>query len=233
MIAVLVGAWALLQGRIGPRRSASARRALLHAGPIGPRTWIRALSAGVPAMATMFFLDSHACMVLPVVWNGLPVIGEVARLPLAVGIPFGLVSCAVAAVAEEAAFRGYMQSDLETRFGRLFSWLAVAVAFAGFHLVGRSFADWRAGLLNWIAISLVFSALTDWSGSLLPAIVCHFVVDAALLSLDWLDPKYDPFRRMRLGPIPAGCLLAAVAAVVSIAAFAKLRQLDGGSSSIA
>jgi membrane protease YdiL (CAAX protease family) len=131
----------------------------------------------------------------------------------------------VAALVEESAFRGYMQSDLATRFGFAATAALVAVAFATFHLYGRTLAQWTAGLGSWLAISVVFSALVWFSRSLLPALLGHFLLDVALFSLDFLDDALRPLRQPLLGlPISRGAALFAVLALASAVAFWRLRK---------
>jgi membrane protease YdiL (CAAX protease family) len=157
--------------------------------------------------------------------NGLLVVGF-AQYSLLTGITFAIVTSLVAAFVEESAFRGYMQSDLERRLNRPLTIVMVALAFAVFHLYGRTLQQWSAGLADWVVISAVFSVLVILTGSIVPAVVCHFLIDLALFSLDWFQ---DPLHRLReIAPgvhLSWGAILCCVSAAASAAAFAKLAKV--------
>jgi len=213
--------WRFLDGRLGPAASAGERRALLKARGLPARVWVWSLLAGGLAMVSMFVIDTHSCSIVPA---GPPGVGSLAQYPLWIGLTFLIVSSsALPALVEEAAFRGIMQSTLERAFGRFATTLIVAVAFAAFHLYGRSVHDWLAGVPAWILVSVVFSALVWLTGSIWPAVVCHFAVDLVLFSLDWLQAPFDAFRASAAAVVPRiGCVVCVVAGVLSVLAFRRL-----------
>jgi membrane protease YdiL (CAAX protease family) len=226
MAACLGFLWRFLDGRIGWRRTAAVRHAYLKARGLPGRVWLWAMLAGIPAMASLFLLETHSCSVVPPAAADLPGIGSLSRLPLLTGICFGVVTSAVAALVEEAAFRGYMQSDLERRFRPAVTLLIVALAFAAAHLVFRPFQQWLAGVPAWILISLVFSALVRLTGSIWPAVCCHFAIDVTLFSLDWLQGPFDALRASAAVPhVRIGLLLCVLFGLASLAAFRQLARV--------
>jgi membrane protease YdiL (CAAX protease family) len=221
MVLLLFLLWAFLDGRLGPTASRSTRRALLQWrwSRRGVRAW--AAAATVLGMGAMFLIDTHSYLVT----NAFGSPPRLSGLPLCTGVSFLLVQSSVAALVEECAFRGYMQSDLATRFGFSVTAALVAVAFALFHLYGRTFGQWTAGLFGWLVISVVFSALVWLSKSLLPAVLGHFAVDVGLFCLDWFDDVLRPLRRPLWGlPISVGAALFAVLALASGWAFLRLKR---------
>jgi membrane protease YdiL (CAAX protease family) len=223
MLFLLVLLWRFLDGRSGPLASRPERHARLqwHWPKAALRGW--ATAATVASMAAFFLLNTHSYRVTDVV--GRLATEGMAELPLWTGLSIGLVTSAVAAFVEESAFRGYMQSELRTRFGLAATAALVAVAFAAFHLYGRTFAQWTQGLGDWLAISLVFSGLVFLSESLLPALLGHFFLDAALFSLDFLEDVLRPLRRPLWGlPLSLGAACLIVLALASLLAFWQLSR---------
>ena len=82
-----------------------------------------------------------------------------------------LVVGVLAGSAEEIFFRGYMQSRLVQRLPRGVAVLVTAFCFGVFHL------DWLHGLLALI-LGVYLGWLTELTGSALPAVVCHVVINA-------------------------------------------------------
>ena len=226
MIVLLWLLWQFLDGRIGPAAGMNARRRLLNASRLPGAVWAWALTAGGFAMIAMAMIDTHSFQVGRGITSNSALAGGFAELPLATGITFMLVTSLLAAVVEESAFRGYMQSDLRQRFGIPSTTIMVALAFATFHVYGRTIAAWLDGFADWVAISVIFSILVYLTGSILPALVCHFAVDAALFSLDWFN---DPLRCLRAAvprcSISWGAAICILSAFLSALAFRQLTKV--------
>ncbi|MFO7586555.1 MAG: type II CAAX endopeptidase family protein [Gemmatimonadota bacterium] len=92
-----------------------------------------------------------------------------------------LLLSAVAAVAEEYLFRGYLQAVFAAAFGS--PWPAAAVASVSFG-VAHGYQRWigivRATLLGALLVQPVV-----WTGSLFPAIVAHFWINAVIGAGAW------------------------------------------------
>jgi membrane protease YdiL (CAAX protease family) len=221
MLLLLLLLFGYLDGRLGPQGTRADRKRLLQWRWPVPRVRGWAAAATLTSMAAFFLINTHS-------WTLTDAVGSLATdgmtdLPVWTGLSIALVTSAVAAFVEEAAFRGYMQTDLATRFGFPATASLVAVAFAAFHLYGRSLGQWTAGLGDWLAISLVFSALVWLTHSLLPALVGHFVLDAALFGLAWGEDPLAPLRRAALGmPFSVGAVCLALLVLAAGGAFWKL-----------
>jgi len=91
-----------------------------------------------------------------------------------------LVVGLVAGTAEEAFFRGYMQTRLAQRLPRAAAIAITALCFGLFHM------DWLHGLLA-LALGLYLGWITELTGSALPAVVCHVINNAlfTILTASW------------------------------------------------
>lgn len=229
MLILLWLLWQFLDGRLGPKASAAARRALLKWRKLPQTVWMWALIAGGLAMIGMAMIDTHSFQLGVAAATNAALAGDFAHLPLGTGITFMFVTSLLAAFVEESAFRGYMQSDLARNFGMPATCAMVAVTFAVFHLYGRTLQQWWNGFPDWVVISVVFSMLVWLTGSILPALVCHFTIDLALFSLDWFDDPLRPLRSIVPGVhLSVGAILCCLSAAASVMAFRKLAKITSG-----
>ena len=89
---------------------------------------------------------------------------------------------AVAGICEEVGFRGYMQKLLENRYGPLAAISIVSVVFVIVHL----HQAWSGPILLQIFfISALFGSIAYYSGSLIPGIVAHIIMDIFNFSFWW------------------------------------------------
>ena len=87
-------------------------------------------------------------------------------------------------MTEEAAFRGYIQSPIERRYGLAVAVLVSGTAFGVLHF-GNHPADVLLMLPYYIAVSAVYGGLTWAADSILPAVVLHSAGDVAVLTRWW------------------------------------------------
>jgi len=114
----------------------------------------------------------------------------------------------MAGAAEEVFFRGYMQTHLRARWPAP---LAVAVTSACFGLLHL---EWLHAILAFI-LGLYFGALTEMTGSALPAVACHVINNVIFTLLTALAPPVEGFQ--------LNVVLLVVSAVVFIGCLAWLR----------
>ncbi|SLN19356.1 CAAX amino terminal protease self-immunity [Roseovarius albus] len=114
------------------------------------------------------------------------------RLWMAYLIP-GLLGVLIQTSAEEALFRGYLQSQLAARFNQPLIWLGLPSILFGLVHYDPSLKGSQAWLIvGWAsAFGLAAADLTARAGSLGPAIALHFInnVGAILIAapFGWLD----------------------------------------------
>ena len=95
-----------------------------------------------------------------------------------------LMVSVIAGVVEESAFRGYMQSPLERRYGPFAGISIVAVLFTLAHLgVYPSMSLPQA--LSLLAISYTYGLLAILTGSILPGLVIHAAGNAVAFLFCW------------------------------------------------
>ena len=174
MAVYLIFYWRYCDGWGWPAGTAALRHRRLRARALPARSWFWALAAGVPAVASAVFLLF--------VWSRLvrlpiPVLPDVSAYPHFSILGVALVGGAVSGIAEEAAFRGYIQSAFEERAGP-----AIAIAIASL-LFGLAHFSHGAGyalprLPYYVAIGAIYGVLTWRTGSILPAFAIHSVGNA-------------------------------------------------------
>ena len=90
----------------------------------------------------------------------------------------------VAGICEETGFRGYMQVPMEKRYSPFLSIAIVSVVFVLVHL----HQAWSGPILVQIfLISALFGSIAYYSGSLIPGIIAHIIMDVFNFSFWWTD----------------------------------------------
>jgi membrane protease YdiL (CAAX protease family) len=94
-----------------------------------------------------------------------------------------VVSAASAGICEETGFRGYMQRPIEQRHGAPVAILISSLFFMALHLT----KDWAtAGMVPIIFGAGILLGLIAWSsGSLIPCILGHTLMDIGLFAYWW------------------------------------------------
>jgi membrane protease YdiL (CAAX protease family) len=182
--------WQYLGGAGWPRKTAAYRRAALRAAPLGPSRWSHALVVvltGAAALVALYVLcikEAHVPLV------ALRPSFDAAKLPVQAQICAVIMTGLVAAVVEEAAYRGYLQSSFE----RLWSPKAAVVTIAGvFTLAHLPAASSHPVLLIPVfAAAILFGAVAVIFGSILPCILLHAVTDWLALPVEWglIEPRW-------------------------------------------
>jgi membrane protease YdiL (CAAX protease family) len=188
--ALLALYWLFFSGRLFGRASRPLRRECFRETSLAPATWKWGLAAAalfVVAMEasifTLFrlvpFPDEQ--FVRPAVVRGMP----------AAALWAGLIAASlVAGLCEETGFRGYVQRPLEGRYGPGVAIAISTAAFAALHLN----QPWAITLMPPILLAgVLLGVLAYSSGSLIPGIIGHAVMDVFNFSYWWwsLIGHYD------------------------------------------
>jgi membrane protease YdiL (CAAX protease family) len=104
--------------------------------------------------------------------------------PLWIVWPIILIASLSAGLTEEAGFRGYGLVPLQKRYGPVLANIIISVLFVLFHL-NQAWAP--PLLLHLFVASFMFGAIAYASGSLLPGIIAHTVLDIVNFSYWWTD----------------------------------------------
>ncbi len=167
-----------------PRTTAAARATAFRSPTLSPRQWLWGLIA-----AFFFAATVHASIVLLFRFVSFPIAAfrhgyDVSFIPsgslrwLAV-----VVSATSAGICEETGFRGYMQRPIEHRHGAPVAILISSLFFMTLHLT-KAWAT--LGMVPIVFGAGVLLGLLAWSsGSLIPGMIGHVVMDIGLFAYWW------------------------------------------------
>jgi membrane protease YdiL (CAAX protease family) len=174
--------WA--SGHGPPRRTREARRRAFRAPTLSQAGWLWGLIAAVAFAASV-----HSAIVILFRFVPFPVAQFRHGYDLSYVPPGALrwvvvvIAALSAGVCEETGFRGYMQQPLEVRFSPRWAILTSAVLFTVLHL-NKGFAG--VGMVPIIlGAGLLLGTLAWASGSLIPGIVGHTIMDIGLFAYWW------------------------------------------------
>ena len=210
-----------------PRKARAARAEAFRRGRLSPVQWFWGVIA-----ALFFAVTVHASIVLLFRFVPFPMAAfrhgyDLRFIPslrlkwLAI-----VVSAMSAGICEETGFRGYMQRPIERRHGAPIAILVSSFFFMALHLT----KDWAtAGMVPIIFGAGVLLGLLAWSsGSLIPCMIGHVLMDIGLFAFWWTGVAGDFTAR----PIPEtgldrqfviACGAFAISLFVVLAAISRLR----------
>lgn len=178
--------WQYLGGRWWPRSTSETRRHLLRARPVTASIFAWALAAGGLSIVSLAGCWIVLFQLADVRGNPLP---DFSQYPiLTVALVIGMASL-VAATAEEAGFRGYLQGVLEERVGGPLAILIVALVMEPGHGSTQGFA-WPT-MLFYLLVDVMFGTVAYLTKSILPGICIHAIGLIIFFSLVWPN---DPTR---------------------------------------
>lgn len=178
--------WRFLGGRWGAAHSAASRRQNLRANKLSGRVWVASLAAGSIGFAALI-----ALLVLAARLVRLPASSPIITppdMPVVTALSLLVMASIVAGITEEAAFRGYMQSPIERRYGLGVAVLVSGTLFGLLHFPTHP-ADVLWMLPYYIAVSAVYGGLTWAANSILPALLLHAAGDIVVLTRWWLTGR--------------------------------------------
>jgi membrane protease YdiL (CAAX protease family) len=217
--------WMYLNGKGWPSSTSQSRRQLLRARGLGGSAvkWsLLASATGLVTLVAMYLLAIQFVDLPPSAFRP----RSLGAVSLGVIIPIVIMNTIVAGVAEEAAYRGYMQGMLERRLSAAAAVAVVTVVFTGVHLLGGIKIVPLA--IPVCATSIVLGALTAITQSIFPAIIVHVLADATTLPVEWGLIGHLPAGRFQTKGIDIFFVLSAAVAVigfvVTVAALLTLRR---------
>lgn len=157
--------WRYLKGAGPPESTAEQRRTSLRANRVSGHVWGWALLAGGLGIVALVLVLRVANRLVVLPQQRLP---DLAQVPDVTVLSLLLMAAPVAGIVEEAAFRGYMQSPIERRYGLPIAILITGTMFAVAHL------DFT--LILWpyyVAVAAIYGTVTYLTKSILPAVVLH------------------------------------------------------------
>lgn len=176
--------WKFFSGSWGPKKTAEIRKKYFRAGSLSPKLWKWSL-----LLAILFVLVFQSSLVVIFRLFQFPAdlfnqgFGFEA-LPLWTAWAIIILAALSAALTEEVGFRGYAQVALEEHYRPFPAIIIISVMFVLFHL-NQAWA--LPALLQLFAAGLFASAFAYASGSILPGIISHFIIDIVNFSYWWSD----------------------------------------------
>lgn len=167
-----------------PHTTQEARAMAFRRGTLSPTQWFWGL------IAALFFATTiHASIVLMFRVVSFPVAAfrhgyDFSFIP-SLGLKWlaVVVSATSAGICEETGFRGYMQRPIEQRHGATIAILISSLFFMMVHLT-KAWAT--AGMVPIVLGAGVLLGLLAWSsGSLIPGMIGHVVMDIGLFAYWW------------------------------------------------
>jgi membrane protease YdiL (CAAX protease family) len=223
MAAYLLVYWKYLQGRGWPESTARARLECLRAPHLPAAIWCWSLLAGglsLTASISLFIVVRRM-----VNWPH-PGSVNLDRFPAVTILATLFMSAVVSGVAEEAGFRGYMQSMMERRYGPAVAIAATSLVFGFAHL---SHGFFLPALLFDMVWGALYGLLAYSSGSILPGLLYHSSLDFLEFILAWkLGAKGNPHLVWVSGPdlwFWGNCLTVLVLGPASVWAFLRLSRM--------
>jgi membrane protease YdiL (CAAX protease family) len=162
--------WRYIGGRLGASESAGFRRTSLRANPLSAQVWAMAILTGLVGFATLVALLLLMARVV-----AMPPSAPLLRplgMPAATAFLLLLMSSLVAAVTEEAGFRGYMQGPIERRYGVVAGIVVNGIMFGLLHFPNHPEAVGEM-LPYYLAVAGVYGGLVWATDSILPAVALH------------------------------------------------------------
>lgn len=179
--------WKYFSGSWWPRSTAEARSQNFRAVKLSPAVWKWSLAG-----TFLFVVILQSATVLTFRLIEFPAEASadygLDALPVWVAWITIIMASLVAGVCEEIGFRGYMQFPLEERYGPAVGITIVSIMFTIFHL-NQAWA--QPVLFQIFAISTLFSILAYTSGSLIPSIIGHTIMDIFNFAFWWTDLAGD------------------------------------------
>ena len=183
--------WQYLGGRWRPHRTSVARRTLLRAKGVSLELFAWALIAG---MASVVALTGFWIVLIQSVRMPARVLPNFAQYPLVTVAAALVMASLVAAVAEEAGFRGYFQSTLERRFGGPTAILIGALVILPAHALTQGFV-WPT-IVFYLLVDAVFGLMAYLTGSIVPGIVVHAIGLLIFFTIVWPRDAQRPLAHV-------------------------------------
>jgi membrane protease YdiL (CAAX protease family) len=213
--------WAYLKyfsGSWGKKSTRKTRSAMFRKTRLSRRTWI----LSILSIALIVLIEQSG---LVVTFRMMEFPAErfsseydfINNIPVWAGWLAIIMISAVAGICEEVGFRGYMQVPLEKRYSPLLSITIVSVVFVLVHL----HQAWSGPiLLDIFFISVLFGSVAYYSGSLIPGIIAHFIMDICNFAFWWSDlgGQFDRQAISTTG-VDSHFIIWLLVLIISIAAF--------------
>jgi len=220
--------WRYLNGAGWPRATSEARRRDLRAPALPGPVWLWSLLAGGLAMVSVVGIGFLTPRLASIPRDAFRPSLDFAAHPWWMVASILLVISVVAGVSEEAAFRGYMLSQIQRRHGWIAGTAVTGSMFFLAHYFSHAYAT-LAFLPFFLIVSAVHAGLVYLTGSIRPSIVLHAAFDCAVIPVQYgligKIPESSVWKTGVDSSFGMEVALTLVFAVTAIPAFRKLASL--------
>jgi len=185
MLFVLWAFWKFFSGSWGTSHLAETRKTWFRSTRLSPSTWKWGIAAAI-----FFVVVVQSSFVVTFRLIEFPAAKFTADYKLFDTFPLWvawllIVMCSVVnGVCEEAGFRGYMQFPIEKKYGPVTAIVITSILFTLIHLTHT----WALPIVPHIFFASVLLGIIAWkSGSLIPGIIGHAILDVFDYSVWWTD----------------------------------------------
>jgi membrane protease YdiL (CAAX protease family) len=186
ILPMIIALWAYLKffsGNWGLQKSSEERKFNFRSLQLSPPVWKWGITAAI-----LFIVIVQASFVITFRLIDFPSEKFTAdykildRMPLWVAIAVIIMGSIVAGICEETGFRGYMQTPLEKKYGPTTAIIITSIVFMLIHLSH----SWASSILPHIFFaSVLLGILAYKTGSLIPGIIGHSILDIFDYSVWW------------------------------------------------
>jgi membrane protease YdiL (CAAX protease family) len=176
--------WKFFSGSWGLKKTAETRKKFFRAGSLSPTLWKWSL-----LLAAVFVLVFQSSLMVTFRLIQFPADRFIQGFgfesqPLWVAWTVIIIAALSAGLTEETGFRGYGLVPLQKRYGPVLANIMISGIFVVFHL-NQTWAP--PLLLHLFLASLMMGEIAYATGSLLPGIIAHTVLDIFNFSYWWTD----------------------------------------------
>jgi membrane protease YdiL (CAAX protease family) len=172
--------WSYLEGKGPPQRTATARGMHLRARRVSPKRFTLAVSAGLLSIASLSGLWIVLFRAVRIAGNQVP---DFSQYPIFFVVVTLTMAALVSSIAEEASFRGYFQSVLESRFAPAVAISIQALVMAPGHGSTQGFA-WPT-MLFYFLVDTMLGTTANLTKSIIPGIAIHSLGLLTFFGLIW------------------------------------------------
>ncbi len=186
ILPMIIALWSYLNffsGRWGSKKAVETKKSTFRATHLTPSNWKRGIAG-----ALLFVIIVQASFVITFRLFDFPAEKFTAdykmleSIPLWVAFAVIMMGSVVAGICEETGFRGYMQTPLEKKYGPVIAIIVTSIIFMLIHLSH----SWAAPILPHIFFaSVLLGILAYKTGSLIPGIIGHSILDIFDYSIWW------------------------------------------------
>ena len=160
--------WRYVRGAGPPRSTSDARRTNCRANRLSDEVWGAALLAGTLTLGALVLFQRVMSRLVMLPQQPTDDLAHVPPVTLAIWL---LMSAAVAGIAEESSFRGYMLRPIERRHGPV---VAILVTGSLFGFVHFTHPEVTLVLMPYyLGAAAIYGALAYFTDSILPSAVLH------------------------------------------------------------